>query len=146
LPDGLTVVSTTVRVNGWTGRDAKLLKAYFDYWETWPALPVLKALAVCVSIKYAPGRGPDVEALKRAHSFAAYERLRGAILDELASIRIDQAENWARHVDVRPFYHPDREQDLCRDIRLIFNDERQAIPMELIVGRLLDALKSHALE
>src|SRR5262249_42511753 len=142
LPNGLTIMMSSMWVDRWSETDGELLRAFVDYFDGWPALPTTKALVVCVLIKPTVA-SPTVDDLRASIDFSLYTRVRGAGRDELTAIPRGDAVNWASHVEVRKFYSwPDYEQDICNDIGGLF-EIQAAIPMQDLADKLLAILQKH---
>jgi hypothetical protein len=98
-------------------------------------------LVVSIPIKY-QSPSVEVEALRARLDFGRWQNLRGAILDELQEISVGDAQNWASHPEVRRYYPSGRHQELCNEIRVLYQTDRMR--MEALAPGLLTALEKLA--
>jgi hypothetical protein len=137
LAPGMTVVDTSIWIDEWSDREEQLLTSYLDYWNAWPPLPAQRAIVLSIAMKYQSGRF-DAQAFQKRLDFARWPGLRGVVLDELARIPVGDAQNWAKRSEVRRYYEPALEQELCDEIRASFG--KDPMPMNMLAPKLLGAL------
>jgi len=129
--------------------DTKLLTAFLKFWETWPALPPGRTLISCVCLKYQRfdsmswltkwrmNRLDDrLRAQVNSLDFSALPNVDGVVLSELKAIRRTDAEDWTRIQAVRAFC-----QIQEREIRALYQQPEDLIPMEKLAEQLRDLVK-----
>jgi TIR domain/inactive STAND len=141
LPEGLTLLVTTLFEDDWASHDRELLKCFLSYWNNWPDLAPKRALCLGVSI-VTRGKGSFSAKLEAAFAASAYPALRLRVLPELRPPQESHARNWLSHPKVKPWYNWELYRDPLRDrVSQMFAD-RRAIPMGDLARRLLEAIES----
>ena len=143
LRDGLTVIESELK-GPLAEDDLSLLKSYLGYWNRWWSieLPIAarKALVVAIWIK-CPNGTVDVEDLRRQLAFRTWPNIRGVILDELKPISARVAQKWALRDAVKAQYPPAQLSALAEEIRKVFPQDQDYLPMRTLAPGLLTALR-----
>lgn len=154
---GCVLVHTHVMTEDWERHGDAVLAGYTGFWQDWPDLRPGQHLLVFFFVKYQDksdlgffkGRrfrklNENIRRVLAALDLAQHERLLGAVLTELGSIRRTDAESWARTRAVRRFR---QSQELIRDIQGLFQrwekeTSQQTIPMDQLAPELRKFLQS----
>lgn len=114
------------------------IESFFDFWASWPDLPVGQKLIVVLSVQYRPGAPPRFPKTETdiVTNATKQGRLSVVVLDELPPVSCQHVKDWIHHPEVERFCEVETNAVAWEaEIDDTFKDRSQ-IPMEQLVGTL----------
>jgi hypothetical protein len=140
----VSLLPSTISAADWGPETPKLMDAYLEFWEKWPAFPEQRMVIPVVSVKYGDDaeKNESIRSYLSGISFDARPGLGGVALPAFRTVGRTDVETWIQHQRVRELLRS--PENAIGHLNVIFTRDDLTYAMqplaEVQLARLLEQL------